>query len=180
VYEAAVAELGERAYDEVSVESIAARAGVHKTTIYRRWNTRERVIAEALQHAALARIDAPDTGAVETDLGRLAESVRTILASREGAAAARALATGAASSAEIRTVVREFWAARMTHVRPIVERAVVRGELPSGTNADELLKHLSAPLYQRLLVTLEPLTTRAAERAARATLAAARAGVFVA
>ena len=121
----------------------------------------------------------PDTGAIDTDLRQLATSVRRILASREGAAAARALATGAASSPEIRAVVREFWQRRMIDVRPIVERAVARGELPPGANGDELLKHLSAPLYQRLLVTLEPLTTRAADRAADATVAAARAGTFV-
>jgi AcrR family transcriptional regulator len=179
VYDAAIAELGERAYEQVSVESIAQRAGVHKTTIYRRWSSKERVIADALQGAARDRIDVPDTGAVEKDLQHLAASVRTILASREGAAAARALATGAASSPEIRAVVRDFWRRRMTHVRPIVERAVARGELPPGTNGDELLKHLSAPLYQRLLVTLEPLTTEAAGRAAHATVAAARAGAFV-
>ncbi len=179
VYDAALAELGDRAYDEVSVESIALRAGVHKTTIYRRWSSKDRVIAEALDRAAAARIVVPDTGDVGRDLRALAAAVRKVLTSRDGAATARALAAAAPRSPEIRAVVQRFWATRMTHVGPIVERAVARGDLPAGTDGDELLEFLSAPLYQRLLVTLEPLTARAADHAAAATLAAARAGVFV-
>jgi AcrR family transcriptional regulator len=178
VYDAAIAELGTRPYDEVSVESIAARAGVHKTTIYRRWQTKDRVIAEALDRAAAARVAVPDTGDVARDLQALAVAVRRVLTSPEGAATARALAAAAPRSPEIRAVIERFWATRMILVGPIVERAVARGELPAGTDGDELLKHLSAPLYQRLLVTLEPLTPRAATRAAAATVAAARSGVF--
>ncbi len=179
VYEAAIAELGDRAYDEVGIDSIATRAGVHKTTVYRRWGTKDRVIAEALDLAAEQRVTVPDTGDVGRDLRALALAVQKVLTSRDGAATARALAAAAPRSAEIRGVIQKFWATRMTHVGPIVERAVTRGQLPAGTDADELLKHLSAPLYQRLLVTLEPVNRRAAERAAAATLAAAQAGVFV-
>jgi AcrR family transcriptional regulator len=179
VYEAAIAELGDRAYDEVGMDSIAARAGVHKTTVYRRWGTKDRVLAEALDRAAEQRVTVPDTGDVGRDLRALALAVQKVLTSRDGAATARALAAAAPRSAEIRGVIQKFWASRMTLVGPIVERAVTRGQLPAGTDADELLKHLSAPLYQRLLVTLEPVNRRAAERAAAATLAAAQAGVFV-
>jgi AcrR family transcriptional regulator len=179
VYEAAIAELGDRAYDEVGIDSIAARAGVHKTTVYRRWGTKDRVIAEALDLAAEQRVTVPDTGDVGRDLRALALAVQKVLTSRDGAATARALAAAAPRSAEIRGVIQRFWATRMTHVGPIVERAVTRGQLPAGTDAHELLKHLSAPLYQRLLVTLEPMNRRAAERAAAATLAAAQAGAFV-
>jgi AcrR family transcriptional regulator len=179
VYEAAIAELGDRAYDEVGMDSIAARAGVHKTTVYRRWGTKDRVLAEALDRAAEQRVTVPDTGDVGRDLRALALAVQKVLTSRDGAATARALAAAAPRSAEIRGVIQRFWATRMTHVGPIVERAVTRGQLPAGTDADALLKHLSAPLYQRLLVTLEPVNRRAAERAAAATLAAAQAGVFV-
>lgn len=54
----------------------------------------------------------------------------------------------------------------------IVERAVSRGQLPHGTQPDELMRHLAAPLFHRLLVTAEPLTQATADQAA------ARAGVF--
>lgn len=70
---------------------------------------------------------------------------------------------------------RRFWLTRSTPVRPIVERAVQRGQLPAGTDADKVIKHVGAPLYYRLLVLAEPLTPEAARLAA----AAAHAGVFV-
>ena len=46
---------------------------------------------------------------------------------------------------------------RLAQVGPIVERAVTRGQLPQGTNPDDLMRHLAAPLVHRLLVTAAPL-----------------------
>jgi hypothetical protein len=66
--------------------------------------------------------------------------------------------------------VRQSWAARLAQVGPIVQRAVARGQLPSGTSEADLMKYLSAPLFHRLLVTAEPVT----QAAAAAALAAAR------
>ena len=79
---------------------------------------------------------------------------------------------------EVGRVVRRFWATRLAQVGPIIQRAVGRGQLPRGTNPTELMQHLTAPLFHRLLVTAEPLTQASADQAAAAALAAARAGVF--
>jgi hypothetical protein len=76
-------------------------------------------------------------------------------------------------------VVRRFWATRLAQVGPLVDRAVSRGQLPRGTDPDDLMRYLAAPLFHRLLVTAEPLTQATADQAAAATLAAARAGVFI-
>ena len=76
-------------------------------------------------------------------------------------------------------VLPVLWAARMAQTEPIVTRAVARGQLPAGTSPDDLMKHLTAPLFHRLLVTAEPLTQASADQAAAAALVAARAGVFV-
>ena len=61
----------------------------------------------------------------------------------------------------------------------MVERAIERGQLPSGTDALEVIRHVGAPLYYRLLVLAEPPTVEAADLAAAVTVAAAVAGVFV-
>jgi AcrR family transcriptional regulator len=179
VLDATVAELAERGWDQVSVETIALRAGVHKTTVYRRWGSKEQLVAEALQDAADRRIQLPDTGDVDGDLRALARAVLAILTSRDGAATVRALVAGAQGSPAVGRVVRRFWGgARLAQVGPIVERAVTRGQLPSETNASELVKQVAAPLFYRLLVTAEPLTQATADQAAAVALAAARAGVF--
>jgi|SRR4051812_36632878 AcrR family transcriptional regulator len=178
VLDATIAELGEQGYDGLSVESVARRAGVHKTTVYRRWETKDQLIVAALAEAAERRTEVPDTGDAELDLRSLARAVRTTLRSEAGIATVRALVAGSASSEAARAVARRFWAARMVETRPIVERAIARGELPQGTDPDQVLMYVAAPLYHRLLVTAQPLTLAAADAAAGAAYAAAVAGVF--
>ena len=179
VLEAALDELAERGWDQASVETIASRAGVHKTTVYRRWGSKDRLVAEALEAAADRRIQIPDTGDIDQDLRALGRAVLAILTSRDGAATVRALVAGAQDSADVGRVVRRFWATRLAHVGPLVDRAVSRGQLPNGTDPDDLMRYLAAPLFHRLLVTAEPLTTATADQAAAVVLAAARAGVFI-
>lgn len=178
VLDATLVELVSEGYDRMSVEDIAARAGVHKTTIYRRWRTKEKLMAEALQEAAQSRIEVPDTGNIDDDLRILARAVQATLSSREGMATVRALVLGARDSPEVNQIARRFWAGRLKQVRPIVECAVQRGQLPRKTSASRVIEYVSAPLYYRLLITAEPLTEASADRAAAAALAAARAGVF--
>jgi len=178
VFDATLDELASRGWDQVSVESIAARARVHKTTVYRRWGGKVPLVAEALEAAADSRIQVPESGDIDQELRSLARAVLAILTSRDGAATVRALVAGAQGAPEVGRIVRRFWTTRLAQVGPIVDRAVSRGQLPPGTDSDDLLRYLSAPLFHRLLVTAEPLTRASADQAAAAALAAARAGVF--
>ena len=178
VYAAAIDELSSRDYHDISLETIAARAGVHKTTLYRRWHTKAELVRQALAGAARSRIQVPDTGSAESDLRGLARSVGEALSDPRGAALTRALLAGAATSPEIRELMDEYWAARLSAISAIVYRAIDRGELPPGTGPKPLMRALAAPLFYQLLVTGEPLTPLAADQAAAAALAAARAHVF--
>ena len=179
VFGATLAELASEGYDRMSVEGVALRAGVHKTTVYRRWGTKDRLLAEALREAAESRIEVPDTGDVGDDLRALARAIRATLSSREGMATVRALISGARDSPEAERIARRFWAARLAEVGSIVERAVERGQLPRGTCATGVIEHVAAPLYYRLLIMAEAPTEATADRAAAAAIAAARTGVFV-
>src|SRR6185437_4567903 len=178
VFASTISELSARPYADISVDTIAARAGVHKTTVYRRWGTKAELVAQALAGAAAAAIEVPDTGNFESDLRALSRSVGAVLADPGGAAITRAQLAGAAESAEIGALMDRFWATRLAAISAIVDRAVQRGEISSGTDAAGIMNAVAAPLYYRLLVTREPITERDADRAAAATLAAARAGVF--
>ncbi len=178
VFASTISELSARPYADISVDTIAARAGVHKTTVYRRWGTKAELVTQALAGAAAAAIEVPDTGNFESDLRALSRSVGAVLADPGGAAITRALLAGAAESAEIGALMDRFWATRLAAISAIVDRAVQRGEISSGTEAAGIMNAVAAPLYYRLLVTREPITERDADRAAAATLAAARAGVF--
>ena len=180
VFAATIEELSGRGYDGFCIESVAARAGVHKTTIYRRWRTKEELISQALTDTAGARMGVPDTGRVDDDLRALARSVQATLTSPEGGAITRTLLAGAVISPGIRQLMQQFWAARAAATAAIVDRAVRRGELPAGTKPAPVMQAMAAPLYYRLLVTGEPLTEQDADASADAALAAARAGVFAA
>ncbi|GAB3997098.1 hypothetical protein GCM10029992_19020 [Glycomyces albus] len=67
---------------------------------------------------------------------------------------------------------------RIAEWAPCVERAAERSEVPAGTDAAEVIRAVSAPLYYRLLADGEPLDAAAADRAAEAAAVAAEAGTF--
>jgi AcrR family transcriptional regulator len=178
VFAAAIAELSARGYADISVESIAARAGVHKTTVYRRWGGKAEIIRQALAGAASVSIPVPDTGSVDDELQALARAVQAVLSAPEGAAVTRALIVGGLASPEIAGLMSQFWAGRLAAITVIVDRATQRGQLPAGTDPAALMHAMAAPLYYTLLVTRVPVTEQDADRGAAAALAAARAGVF--
>jgi AcrR family transcriptional regulator len=178
VLAAALHELADQGYDRLTPETVAARAGVHKTTVYRRWGSKERLVADALQTIAESRVDIPDTGDVDHDLRVLARSVVGTLTTPVGAGTVRAMVSGAHASAVVRGIVTAFWADRTEQAGAVVRRAIDRGQFPEGTDPTQVIRHLGAPLYHHLLVTLDPLDAATADLAAAATAAAARAGVF--
>lgn len=78
----------------MTVENVAQRAGVHKTTVYRRWKDRERLLIDALAEHMATDIPVPDTGAIETDLRALARSIVQAFTSPAGQAILAAMFTG--------------------------------------------------------------------------------------
>ena len=177
IFEATLAELALRGYSDLSLDAIAAHAGVHKTTIYRRWPTRDQLIAAAFMDTAVRHLEVADTGNIDRDARALARSVAATL--RQPIVAAAIRATLSLNSPDVRgEIARRFWGSREAAVGPLVERAIDRGQLPVGTKASELIAAIAAPLYFRLLVSDQALTPTAADTAAAAALSAARDGVF--
>ncbi|MGW0807746.1 TetR/AcrR family transcriptional regulator [Nonomuraea sp. NPDC002799] len=180
VLAATLDELAETGYAGLTVENVARRAGVHKTTVYRRWPDREALVTEALTEHVAADVPIPDTASIETDLRELARLVARLLTTATDQAITAALISDAARLPEVGQVRRRFFVDRFRRGEPVITRAVERGQLPEGTDPVALLKSLIAPLYLRLLVTAEPIDDTTADQAAAITLAAARAGLFAA
>lgn len=179
VFDATLAELVERGFDGLSIEAIAARAGVHKTTVYRRWRTKGELVAQALRASADSRLAATGTGEIADDVRQMSRAVLATMRSRAGVAAVRALVSGGESAREVGDVIQAFFADRIAQVAPLVAQAVQRGQLPPGTDPDLLFRHAAAPIYYRTLIMGEHLGDADADVAADVALAAARAGVFV-
>jgi AcrR family transcriptional regulator len=171
-------ELAEHGYDQLTVEGVAARSGVHKATIYRRWGGVDGLVADALRHAAREPWPVPDTGSLDGDLRGLAALVVDTFTDPHVGAMSMAAIRAASRSRVAADALAEFFAARHAQAAVVVTRAIDRGELPPQTEADEVIRATVAPLYYRLLLTREPVDHDVAVRAARAAARAARAGVF--
>ena len=84
VLDAAFAELDEHGYGGFSIDAVARRSGVHKTTIYRRWPTREALLVYALDTRSDRDVSIPNTGSLRQDLRQFGELVLAKLISPNG------------------------------------------------------------------------------------------------
>jgi AcrR family transcriptional regulator len=180
VLAATLAELADTGYAALTIEHIARRAGVHKTTIYRRWADRESLVADVLGERIALDFPIPDTGSVEADLHQLAQAFVAWVSSPTGRMIFAAVYSDAARIPGLSDVRRELFEYGPRRAAVVIERAIDRGELPAGTDPAAVLRALIAPVYFRLTVTGEPAGPAAADQAAQIALAAGRAGVFVA
>ena len=178
VLAATLAELTEGGYAALTVDNVAHRAGVHKTTIYRRWPDRESLIVDALTDHIAIDVPIPDTHAIETDLRELARSLVNMLTSPTGQAIIATMLSDAARIPGVADARRRLFDDRLRRAEPVITRAIDRGELPTATDPAELLKTLVAPIYFRLLITAEPIDETTADHATQIVLAAAHAGVL--
>jgi AcrR family transcriptional regulator len=172
------AELAERGYPDLTVEHVADRAGVHKTTVYRRWGSVDVLVADALDHTRETAWPVPDTGTVEGDLIAVATEVADTVADPGRRSVPIAVVAAALQSTRALEAKQRFYAARHADAAVLVTRAVERGELPPQSDPVELVRLACAPLYYRVFITGEPVDRATAERSARAALAAARAGLL--
>ena len=178
VRRATLAELSEHGMRGLTVENVAERSGVHKTTVYRRWGSVEGLIADALEMAQEEPWPIPDTGTIEEDLRGVARLVQSGFDDPELGPVSSAFVAAAMQSPEAARALHAFFEARHEQSAQVVRRAVDRGELPITVDVREVIRVAVAPIYYRLFVAHEPVTERDADRAADAALAAARAGVL--
>ncbi|MFJ6940722.1 TetR/AcrR family transcriptional regulator [Streptomyces sp. NPDC101132] len=176
VLEATGAQLVEQGYDALTVDAVAERAGVHRTTVYRRWRDVGGLLADLLEAAADDSWEPADTGTLEGDLTALNEEI--LAGVTADPPLTTALIAASFRSAQAADALRAFWEDRYARCAVVAERAARRGELPAGTRPRDLLVAATAPLYHELVLLGTPPSPRLPATAARAAAAAARAGAF--
>jgi AcrR family transcriptional regulator len=179
VLAAVLATLAETDYHDLTVEQVAQRAGVAKTTVYRRWGNVDGLILDLMRDQSARRVPAPDTGDLDQDMRALARGIVEIYRDPAVKAMITSMVAAAVHLPEARRTLSEFFITRITEMGIIAERAVRRGELPAGTDTVEVIRMMSAPFYHRMFITGEPVDEAVADRSAAAAVAAARAGVLV-
>jgi AcrR family transcriptional regulator len=162
VLAAAFDELVANGFDGATVAGVAKRSGVHETTVYRRWVTRENLFVAALLERSADAIPTPDTGSIRGDLLAIVREVLAYVGSPGGTAILRTATLPVDDAyAEGR---KAFWAHRLDALAPVVTRGIERGELRAGTDGRLLLEMLIAPIHGRLLLTGEPVSDELAGR----------------
>jgi AcrR family transcriptional regulator len=157
VFRAALLEVSETGWGSLSVERIADRSGVHKTTVYRRWGSADNVALEALLERGSEGIPIPDTGDATLDLIALGRSIARSISEPIGRSIAAA-AIGAADTSLMREIADAFWSKRFEQAGSIVARAVERDQLPTGTASNRVIEGVAAPVWFRVMVSRLPVT----------------------
>lgn len=176
VLDAVRAELGEHGYDGLTVDAVAARAGVHRATVYRRWTDVGGLLADVLDAAGADDWQPPDTGSLVGDLAALNHEIQDSLLAEPPVVAA--LIAASFRSTKANEAQQRLWDDRYARCEVVVERAVARGELPPDTQARRLLVAATAPLYHHLVILRTPADPDLPDHAARTAALAAYAGAF--
>jgi len=164
VLEATIAELSRLGFDNLSVESVAERAQVNKTTIYRRWPTPEKLVRAALLRVASEGIIVPDTGNLRADLSKLIDMLRIVLASPHTHALIR-MHLGGTMHGELAALSLTIQRQKDEQMKAILIRAVQRGELPPGTDVDLLYDTLVGAFFNLAVFRRERASVARMEKA---------------
>src|SRR6202051_2614339 len=144
-------------FPELSIEAIAADAGVGKTTVYRWWPTKAALVADAFSASADNELRFPNTGSVQGDMSLQMRRLIRIFRSRRGKVVAALLAGGQSDPELIEAFRDRFLWPRRRQAYQTLQRGVDRGELPGGCDFDLILDSLYGPIYMRFLIRHDKL-----------------------
>ena len=176
VFTATLSVLAEQGYSGLAVDRIAEHAGVNKTTIYRRWQDKDTLLAAAMSDIVEQLLPIPAEGSIDDDLRAFGRGLVDFLTSESPriAGLVRAMFSDAADRPAVAELKRNLLASRHQAAASMVQAAIERGELPDDADSREVVGLVAAQLYYRRFVTNEPLDYAIADRAAATAVNAAR------
>jgi AcrR family transcriptional regulator len=149
----------EKGYARVTVEAIAARAGVSKKTIYRWWPSKGAILLEAVNHAVIMTTPFPDTGNLAADLCTQMTAVVRLLTNPPLGPAYAGILTEIQYDDELcRAVQEEFISPRVQAAKDRLGRAREQGQLAPDADLDLAVELFYGPLYYRHTLRRPPYT----------------------
>lgn len=162
ILSAVIDALAESGFQGLTMEGVAERAGVGKTTVYRRWSSKEALVRAAVE-SFVTGIAIPNTGSVREDLLALEREAVSVYRGKPGRLMPGLVAAMALHPELARSVREDFLRSRRAALRTVLRRGIERGELRGDTDLELALDFLGGPLFYRLLVTGGPLDDGLAE-----------------
>ena len=150
---AAVELFAEVGFDGLSIEHVARRAGVAKSTVYRRYPGKSELVADAMDALAAGRVVDPDTGSVRDDLVAIVGQIHATLTETDVGRALPSTLVAAAHHEEFTELHRRFVRHKRQPSLGAVRRGVERGELEAGADPELVVDLLVGPLFYRLFVS---------------------------
>ena len=150
--QAAAELLEEVGYRGLTMEGVAARSGVAKSTIYRWWASKGALVMDAYGHAVARRMPEPDTGTVAGDLTLFVSQLYRVVKYPVRVQALRGLMAEAQIDPTFQEAFRQWVETRRAVVASILGRGIERGELPTDLDLDHAIDLVFGPFWYRLLV----------------------------
>lgn len=150
--------LGKSGFPGLTIEAVAAHAGVGKATVYRWWPNKAALIADAFANSTTRRLHFPDTGSVRADMSQQMRQVVKVFLSRRGRILAAILAAGQSDTGLITAFRERFMKPRRREAYATLRRGILRGELRKDVDMDLILDSLYGPIYMRFLIRHDKLT----------------------
>jgi AcrR family transcriptional regulator len=152
IIQAALDILASDGYHGLTMEAVAARAGVAKTTVYRRFGSQLDLITE-LANQVVSPVRRPSTGSLRGDLVAVLREIIGVLEQPLVRRALPRLLAEAREQEELAVTLRRFWNRRRRLTLELLEQAVADGRLSPGRDLEVAADALYGPIYYRYLVT---------------------------
>jgi TetR/AcrR family transcriptional regulator of autoinduction and epiphytic fitness len=149
-------ELGEVGYGALTIEAVAARAGVGKSTIYRHWPGKLELVEDAFR-TLKAPVAVPDHGSLRERVVAVVEQVACLVAESTYSSCMPALIDAAERDPNVRDFHSRFSAERRAALVGLLRDAVQTGELPATTDPELLADALVGPILLRRLMLAQPV-----------------------
>jgi AcrR family transcriptional regulator len=159
-------ELARVGFHRLSVPEVAERAGLNKTSVYRRWATKGALVAAALERAMGHDDTLPDTGSLRSDILAFALAAASWADSSVGRAVMKTLLTDG-DDPDVRAIIATLIVARANGPRTLFKRAVARGELDAKADVRMAMTVIAGAVSHRVLVENASVTEAFVKRLVR-------------
>jgi AcrR family transcriptional regulator len=156
ILEAVLAELGEVGYGALTIEAVAARAGVGKSTIYRHWPGGKLALVEDAFRTLKANVVFPEAGTLRERLTAYLEGVASLIVESTYSSCMPALIDAAERDPQVREFHCRFTNEKRAILVDVLRDAIQRGELSAEANPELLADALVGPIVMRRLTMFEP------------------------
>jgi AcrR family transcriptional regulator len=165
--------LGESGVGGFTVDEVARRSGVAKTTIYRHWPSREALVIDACSRISDEQ-EVPETGSLEGDVTAILTNIGHLLGTARWSSVLPSILDVAERDPQFADIHRRIQHGHAAPLREVIDRAADRGEIAPTVDRSAMIAGLMGPLFYRRWFSREPIDERFVKRIVRNVISSQR------